>query len=168
MRATAEGENIAGDCTPEVQPHGRTVRVHGLSDRSGGSHGGVAMTIRTFATAEEAQAWLAAHRTADYQACQRAKLRAEVQEISGGPVTSDAYALEDGVAAGSHDRFSADYVAPGGHLCTAYRDVYFNVVGTVALTTKFDTCHEPFDPAAMDELVSVAVSTLPAPASPES
>lgn len=168
MLATAGKDNIAGDCTPDVQPQGRTIRGHDLRDRSGGNHGGVAMTVRTFTTAEEAQAWLAAHRTAEYQACQRAKLRAEVQEISGGPVTSDAYVLEDGVGGGSHDRFSADYVAPGGHLCTAYRDVYFNVVGTVGLMTKFNTCHEPFDPAAMDELVEVAVSTLPAPASPES
>lgn len=167
MAATAGGENLGGQCTPETQPQGYTVRQHSLGDTEGGNHGGVSVSIRTFNTAEEADSWLAAHTTDAYKACQAANLRGEIAS-SMGDVTSDSYAQESGVQGGPQDRYSADYTQPSGALCTAYRDVYFNVVGTVGISTRFDTCHDPFDAAAEDQVVEAMLATLPKPASPTS
>lgn len=164
--ADADARDLGGDCTPEHPAEAKTLHSYDLYDGDGGAHGGVSVSIRTFATADDAQAWLAAHRSAAYQTCQRANLRDDVERTSGA-VTSDSYVLEEGVRGGPQDHFSADYTTPSGQLCTAYRDVYFNVVGSVGISTKFDVCYQPFSPAAMDQVVEAMLAAVPAPAPPQ-
>lgn len=160
--AGTSSEKLGGTCSPVPEPVESTYRDNHLVDAEGDGHGIFSITVRTFATAAEAKAWMAAHTTPEYKTCERLNLRSFLTD-EGNTVTEDLYEQRPGVQGGTNDHYAAQYTLPNGQACTSFIDVYANVIDTVGTSIWFNTCRIPFDPAVRDQVAASFLNAIPGP-----